>query len=72
MMCFIFVEYVALVAGVGGVTIKKTSQPLIFGIYEKPMTQGQCKHSGGEDWRLPYQPGPLGLLSTKIQQHHQF
>ncbi|KAK8550286.1 hypothetical protein V6N13_118806 [Hibiscus sabdariffa] len=26
----------------GGVTIKKTAQALIFGIYEEPMTPGQC------------------------------
>ncbi|KAL0397025.1 UNVERIFIED_CONTAM: Profilin [Sesamum calycinum] len=26
----------------GGITIKKTGQALIFGIYEEPMTPGQC------------------------------
>ncbi|PIN24202.1 Profilin [Handroanthus impetiginosus] len=28
--------------GSGGITIKKTGQALIFGIYEEPMTPGQC------------------------------
>ncbi|XP_058074136.1 profilin-1 [Magnolia sinica] len=28
--------------GSGGVTIKKTNQALIFGIYEEPMAPGQC------------------------------
>ncbi|KAM7254435.1 hypothetical protein ACFE04_003815 [Oxalis oulophora] len=28
--------------GPGGVTVKKTGQALIFGIYEEPMTPGQC------------------------------
>ncbi|KAJ0266950.1 Profilin-3 [Hirschfeldia incana] len=28
--------------GAGGVTIKKTTQALVFGIYEEPMTPGQC------------------------------
>lgn len=28
--------------GSGGVTIKKTSQALVFGIYEEPVTPGQC------------------------------
>lgn len=28
--------------GHGGVTVKKTGQALIFGIYEEPMTPGQC------------------------------
>ncbi|KAH7657614.1 Profilin protein [Dioscorea alata] len=28
--------------GSGGVTIKKTTQALIFGIYDEPMTPGQC------------------------------
>lgn len=28
--------------GTGGVTIKKTGQALIFGIYEEPVTPGQC------------------------------
>ncbi|KAK8568651.1 hypothetical protein V6N13_106551 [Hibiscus sabdariffa] len=28
--------------GAGGVTIKKTGQALIFGIYEEPVTPGQC------------------------------
>ncbi|KAK4479588.1 hypothetical protein RD792_015106 [Penstemon davidsonii] len=28
--------------GSGGITIKKTAQALIFGIYEEPMTPGQC------------------------------
>ncbi|EOA14511.1 hypothetical protein CARUB_v10027731mg [Capsella rubella] len=28
--------------GAGGVTIKKTTQALVFGIYEEPMAPGQC------------------------------
>ncbi|KAI0522526.1 hypothetical protein M5K25_004724 [Dendrobium thyrsiflorum] len=28
--------------GSGGVTVKKTNQAIIFGIYEEPMTPGQC------------------------------
>ncbi|KAG5524783.1 hypothetical protein RHGRI_031447 [Rhododendron griersonianum] len=28
--------------GPGGVTIKKTNQALIIGIYDEPMTPGQC------------------------------
>ncbi|KZV31832.1 profilin-1 [Dorcoceras hygrometricum] len=28
--------------GAGGITVKKTAQALIFGIYEEPMTPGQC------------------------------
>ncbi|KAK4413823.1 Profilin [Sesamum alatum] len=28
--------------GSGGVTVKKTGQALIFGLYEEPMTPGQC------------------------------
>ncbi|CAL5443888.1 unnamed protein product [Camellia sinensis] len=28
--------------GAGGVTIKKTGQALIFGIYDEPVTPGQC------------------------------
>lgn len=28
--------------GPGGVTIKKTNQALVFGIYDEPMTGGQC------------------------------
>ncbi|WOK97907.1 profilin-3 [Canna indica] len=28
--------------GSGGCTVKKTSQALIFGIYDEPMTPGQC------------------------------
>ncbi|KAF2612131.1 hypothetical protein F2Q70_00007922 [Brassica cretica] len=28
--------------GAGGVTIKKTTQALVFGIYEEPVTPGQC------------------------------
>uniref|UniRef100_A0A2N9HKZ5 Profilin n=1 Tax=Fagus sylvatica TaxID=28930 RepID=A0A2N9HKZ5_FAGSY len=28
--------------GSGGITIKKTSQALVFGIYEEPVTPGQC------------------------------
>ncbi|KAI3905004.1 hypothetical protein MKW92_023570 [Papaver armeniacum] len=28
--------------GSGGVTIKKTSQSLIFGVYDEPVTPGQC------------------------------
>lgn len=28
--------------GPGGITIKKTNQALIIGIYDEPMTPGQC------------------------------
>lgn len=28
--------------GSGGVTVKKTGQALIFGIYDEPLTPGQC------------------------------
>lgn len=30
------------VQGSGGVTIKKTGQAIVFGIYEEPVTPGQC------------------------------
>ena len=30
------------VQGSGGVTIKKTGQALVFGIYEEPVAPGQC------------------------------
>ncbi|KAL3623691.1 Profilin-3 [Castilleja foliolosa] len=30
------------VRGSGGVTIKKTGQSLVFGLYEEPVTPGQC------------------------------
>lgn len=33
---------VALFQGPGGVTIKKTGQALIIGVYDEPMTPGQC------------------------------
>ncbi|XAR53398.1 hypothetical protein NMG60_11021939 [Bertholletia excelsa] len=28
--------------GSGGITVKKTGQALVFGIYEEPVTPGQC------------------------------
>ncbi|EPS59245.1 profilin [Genlisea aurea] len=28
--------------GSGGITVKKTNQALLFGIYDEPMTPGQC------------------------------
>ncbi|KAG9139938.1 hypothetical protein Leryth_026942 [Lithospermum erythrorhizon] len=28
--------------GAGGVTVKKTGQALVFGIYDEPVTPGQC------------------------------
>ncbi|KAL3021772.1 hypothetical protein AAZX31_05G211100 [Glycine max] len=28
--------------GPGGITIKKTGQALVFGVYEEPVTPGQC------------------------------
>ncbi|KAL7140207.1 hypothetical protein ABFS83_09G106200 [Erythranthe nasuta] len=28
--------------GSGGITVKKTAQALVFGLYEEPMTPGQC------------------------------
>ncbi|KAG8380034.1 hypothetical protein BUALT_Bualt07G0151600 [Buddleja alternifolia] len=33
---------IVMPCGSGGITIKKTGQALIFGIYEEPMTPGQC------------------------------
>ena len=32
----------SLFQGPGGVTVKKTNQALIIGIYDEPMTPGQC------------------------------
>lgn len=31
-----------ILQGSGGVTIKKTGQALIFGLYDEPVTPGQC------------------------------
>lgn len=31
-----------IIQGPGGVTVKKTNQALIIGIYDEPMTPGQC------------------------------
>lgn len=31
-----------LFQGSGGITVKKTAQALIFGIYDEPLTPGQC------------------------------
>ena len=31
-----------LYQGSGGITIKKTSQALLIGIYDEPVTPGQC------------------------------
>ncbi|CDY48726.1 BnaA09g10010D [Brassica napus] len=28
--------------GAGGITIKKTGQSMVFGLYEEPVTPGQC------------------------------
>ena len=28
--------------GTSGITVKKTNQALIFGLYDEPMTPGQC------------------------------
>ncbi|KAA0050856.1 profilin-like [Cucumis melo var. makuwa] len=28
--------------GTSGITVKKTTQALIFGLYDEPMTPGQC------------------------------
>ncbi|KAJ8755742.1 hypothetical protein K2173_024286 [Erythroxylum novogranatense] len=28
--------------GAGGITVKKTGQALVFGIYDEPLTPGQC------------------------------
>jgi len=28
--------------GTGGITVKKTNQAMIFGLYDEPMTPGQC------------------------------
>ncbi|KAJ9707589.1 hypothetical protein PVL29_002565 [Vitis rotundifolia] len=35
-------QYCFCLKGSGGVTTKKTGQALIFGIYEEPLTPGQC------------------------------
>ncbi|XP_048436127.1 profilin-3-like [Pyrus x bretschneideri] len=32
----------ALIPGSGGITIKKTSQALLIGVYDEPVTAGQC------------------------------
>lgn len=34
--------YSGYVQGPGGVTVKKTTMSLIIGIYDEPMTPGQC------------------------------
>ncbi|KAL4390757.1 hypothetical protein AHAS_Ahas03G0177000 [Arachis hypogaea] len=34
--------FAPIIQGPGGVTIKKTNQALIIGIYDEPMTPGQC------------------------------
>lgn len=31
-----------IIQGPGGVTVKKTNQALVIGIYDEPMTPGQC------------------------------
>ena len=40
--CLEYTHRVSLFQGPGGVTVKKTSQALIIGIYDEPMTPGQC------------------------------
>ena len=35
-------SYYKLVQGAGGITIKKTGQSMVFGLYEEPVTPGQC------------------------------
>lgn len=35
-------DFVFELQGPGGVTVKKTAQALVFGIYDEPMTPGQC------------------------------
>jgi hypothetical protein len=39
---FSFIVLLAILQGAGGITVKKTSQALIFGIYDEPLTPGQC------------------------------
>ena len=45
-MCFHIIVllrvYFNLFQGPGGATVKKTNQALIIGIYDEPMTPGQC------------------------------
>lgn len=37
-----YITYITCFQGSGGVTIKKTNQALVIGIYEEPLTPGQC------------------------------
>lgn len=34
--------FIFIIQGPGGVTVKKTGAALIIGIYDEPMTPGQC------------------------------
>jgi profilin len=38
----LFIVLLFILQGAGGITVKKTSQALIFGIYDEPLTPGQC------------------------------
>jgi profilin len=38
----LFMVLLLILQGAGGITVKKTSQALIFGIYDEPLTPGQC------------------------------
>ena len=37
-----YLTSISLRQGSGGVTVKKTGQALVVGIYEEPVTPGQC------------------------------
>lgn len=38
----LFIVLLLILQGAGGITVKKTSQAAIFGIYDEPLTAGQC------------------------------
>ena len=42
LICFTMDFFALVLQGAGGITIKKTGQALVFGIYEEPVTPGQC------------------------------
>ncbi|KAE8688442.1 Profilin-3 [Hibiscus syriacus] len=39
--CYEAIDF-GVVQGSGGITIKKMAQALIFGVYDEPVTPGQC------------------------------
>ena len=46
MFMFVLIEDICFYGcggqGSGGITIKKTGQALVFGLYDEPVTPGQC------------------------------